>query len=553
MKKLLHQLPHWPKMHEQLSALCQFWGNTTWREHVATCLRGRIPNVERRLKRPFMASLVKWRYETAADVLAQLAPLRDICEHGITAEMFQNTQERALIDEVLGACRDENLWKLIVTMHTWVMGPLGGMRRWGMVCNCSKHRDMRHAGKKAFCSKASRRLHEAADFIEKQRAELDQWIIDFTDEKACGSHYACTLVRGLLVQARALLKTWFHYLSLVPWAFACADTPAGAQNWLDQIQSKPLQEHDPLTQLLANEFLDDLKALAAGGPCAEALAAEVKLLQTAPLDESAGEGYHRGTTQEIQRAAASTTATLKRRSREKQNRRLARWFMKKYKRRGKQIVRFEWRTHHRLLQARRRSRWVPRKMTPHQFWKRMYSEDDKSRDNWNGIVGRMPPPPKPAPAEEAYNLEGLQKEWLSAALVPNNHYSVEDTVHQPTPDGGVEAVPRTQHFTVISTASGSSRPHNMPTHESGVDPMRTARLAVQVQMYEDVKDAVGSPPAGAKLVHRDGEDDWVPITRISTFDVFLIIATGSNEWRPRPSILRVLCGHSQSRRNHWCL
>ena len=98
-------IPNWPAIQLQLSHLCQFVRNKSWRDHVIFCTVGRFARVEV-LLRSFTASLVKWRYETAAKVCAQLSAVRIVCEQFIVPEMFQNTQERLLISAVVDACHD---------------------------------------------------------------------------------------------------------------------------------------------------------------------------------------------------------------------------------------------------------------------------------------------------------------------------------------------------------------------------------------------------------------------------------------------------------------
>ena len=518
MKKLLHMIPHWPMVHDQLSSLCQFWRNVTWRDHVRTLLQGTVPGVQSTLK-SFTASLVKWRYETAAVVFDQLAKLDGVRQH-VKVFMFENTQQRALVEQAIASCEDDVLWKLIVTVNLWVLKPLESMRHWGMVCDCKECRKLRHEGKKVFCAKASRRLHQSWDFIQKQITAFDDWINKFNESHAFNNHHVFSITRTLMIQAIALMKTWFSYLNCVPWLFACADEPVKAQLCVDQIASKDLQYHDPLTQSMANEFGEDLRVVAAGGPVSPGLRKEIDRIRTTPLDESPGEGYHRGTTHEKQRAAASTMVTLKRKTREKQVLALARWFMSRHKRRGRGVVRHDWRTHTRLLQVRKDKLWVARKIKPSDFYKRVYREDKMANEDWTLIVGRMRQPKKPPAAEETPDKrEGLQREWLQGALVPNVHYSVTDAVSEHATDGSTTEVERTQYFGLLNVASGSKRPHAMETHETGDDAMRVARLAMQVQFYEPVPETGVAGP-DAVVVHREGDIVWTSINAISHFDAF---------------------------------
>ena len=89
------------------------------------------------LLKAFTASLAKWRYETAADVLEQLSRYEQLRKH-IKGFMFTDTQEKELLQVVIAAFADDLLWALILAVSVNVMTPLEGMRRWGMVCPCEK-------------------------------------------------------------------------------------------------------------------------------------------------------------------------------------------------------------------------------------------------------------------------------------------------------------------------------------------------------------------------------------------------------------------------------
>ena len=64
----------WPVVLGKLRALCTFWGNPTWKDHVKYALRGRADIDLTPLGKGFTASFAKWRYETVNTVLSALAP-----------------------------------------------------------------------------------------------------------------------------------------------------------------------------------------------------------------------------------------------------------------------------------------------------------------------------------------------------------------------------------------------------------------------------------------------------------------------------------------------
>ena len=351
-------IPDYPKFSGQLSALVQFFSNESWRMHTYKMLHGKgVPGASVLLK-AFTASLAKWRYETAANVLEQLSRYEQLRKH-IKGFMFTDTQEKELLQVVIAAFADDLLWALILAVSVNVITPLEGMRHWGLVCPCEQHIQARREGKKVFCDWASRRLHQAPQFIRERRKDWEAWIDQFDIDDAGGFHVVFSIVRALMLQASALMQTWFAYLDKMPWRIADADNQVGAQACVDQINAKPTERHDPLTQAISRELMNDLQACAAGQGVSEALRREVKLMRMAPLDEGPGEGYHRGTTQEKNRAAPSTTITLKCKNRHRQSLRLARWFMTKCRRHGREVVRSDWRTATRLLQTAFPKRYVP--------------------------------------------------------------------------------------------------------------------------------------------------------------------------------------------------
>ena len=123
----------------------------------------------------------------------------------------------------------------------------------------------------------------------------------------------------------------------------------GAKAVLFQIQAKPLEEHGTLTRVFVGKFLPDIEALANGQPCSEALERDVRIVNQAPLDETAGEGYHRSTKHEHQRAPASSSQHLLRNTRLPQNLALVKHFVKLGPC-GKAVVQSEWKIWKRVLQ-----------------------------------------------------------------------------------------------------------------------------------------------------------------------------------------------------------
>ena len=169
MKRVAKVAPTWPDILEKVGRLCTFFRNQTWREYLAVRLSSKIAGVEKLLY-SFTATVAKWRFETIVHTFRQLARLRYVCQH-IREELFANVQDRALLQDVVNACRDTFLWKFIVVTLEHVFNTTEGMRRWGMVCPC--HKQERDEGQTHIqCVNNSRRLPEVWDFVQKEAAAM---------------------------------------------------------------------------------------------------------------------------------------------------------------------------------------------------------------------------------------------------------------------------------------------------------------------------------------------------------------------------------------------
>ena len=155
------------------------------------------------------------------------------------------------------------------------------------------------------------------------------------------------------------------------------------------------------------------------------------------------------------------------------------------------------------------------------------------------IVGRMRPsrPVVVVVEQTGSTRNALLKEWLSATLSPGERYSVPETVSEPTGDGGVVDVRRTQYFQLLAVAQGSSRPHDMPTHETADDPLHTSQIAVQVRFLTP-KDGVEQSEL-QKVLHFDGDIAWISLARVAPFET---LNTDLMRWRTSlPSVEHECC------------
>ena len=187
-----------------------------------------------------------------------------------------------------------------------------------------------------------RRLRKAWPWIQLRIKEFKQWAKDVTLEACEGSHEFWQLIQAMCKTCASELRLNFKHLGLVPWAFVQAESIEGAKECVRQVRAQPLENHDSVTRDFLRRVGNDLDARAEGGPLTDALAAAVAEIDDAMLDEGPGEGYHRGTNLEKQRAAASTTEHMKRSVRIKGVIRTCRKFMRTHGAAGREAFRYEW-------------------------------------------------------------------------------------------------------------------------------------------------------------------------------------------------------------------
>ena len=112
------------------------------------CLKDK-EDVDSRLFDHFRVQIAKWRFETIPAVQKELLPLRAVCRHHLSEEMFTNAQDKNKIQEVLVAARDEEMWCWTSASYRFVFEPCERARRWGLVCMCEEHQRLRRdEGKK---------------------------------------------------------------------------------------------------------------------------------------------------------------------------------------------------------------------------------------------------------------------------------------------------------------------------------------------------------------------------------------------------------------------
>ena len=360
----------------------------------------------------------------------------------------------------------------------------------------------------------SRRLKRAAERVDRFIAECRQAALNLTVEDCEGDETLFANIATALRQAAGLLELRFKYLKIAPWCFSNADTPEGAARFLSSATSRPLGEQDVLTQYLYYTHCEDLKVVAAGGVCSEALSDEIATINEIPLDESAGEGYHRGTHLTRIRARASKMPYVKMSTRIQQTLRHLKSLIKKGPD-GKRVLRYEWRHWSRVVQTKRRSLWRKKHWPAKMVFERVYRMDEFAEEHWSLVAtpipapGQGPPPGCDTRREADHERVGLRIEYLQDVLKPQEWYRVDVPVTDQDEHGAIVRRTEQRYFQLLQKTSTRSRPKLMPTVASWEDPVLRNRLALNIQesSVRPLPEEAGGE--GLLLVYPDANPRWV--------------------------------------------
>ena len=330
-----------------------------------------------------------------------------------------------------------------------------------------------------------------------------------------------------LRQTASLLDLRFKYLKVVPWNFAHADSRDGAALFLAGATSRPLAQQDALTQYLYSTHRDALEVVVAGGICPPLLLEEVSVVNETPLDESAGEGYHRSTHLTRVRARACKTPYIKMSTRLNQNMDQLKSFLRKGEA-GKRVIRYEWRRWSRVLQVKRRSLWRKRHWPASKVFERVYRMDAFSDEDWSSVVVSIPAPGQgkdprgesAAAAVSGSQLEACRIEYLLDVLKPPEWYQVQVPVTAQNDHGDVEERLEPRRFQLLHMTSSKSRPKLMPTIQSWEDPALHKRLALHIQESSLIPLPDKGAGDGSVVVYPDADPRWVSYEDIGPWDAF---------------------------------
>ena len=120
-------------------------------------------------------------------------------------------------------------------------------------------------GKHLQCPMNGRRMRKVWEFIQDQIKQFKAWALAITIHDCEGDEVLLELMRAMLRLTATTMMTRCKYFSLVPWRFATCDTQAGARECLNQVRSRPLEEHDPATRDVWQRIETDVVDMAEHG------------------------------------------------------------------------------------------------------------------------------------------------------------------------------------------------------------------------------------------------------------------------------------------------
>ena len=352
-------------------------------------------------------------------------------------------------------------------------------------------------------------MRHAWSRVSREIQKLRRLADNLTVEECEGDAYLVTEVVAALRVAASLLEMRFKYLNVVPWNFSNADTPEGAMRFLEGARSLPFEQQDPLTQFLYYTYGDDLDKRAAGDDCPQSLQAEVDTVNDSPLDESAGEGYHRSTHCTRIRARNSSTAYVKQSTRTAQNIAQLKGLIRAGNR-GKMVLRYEWRNWSRVLQVRKKGWWRSLRMPAQHVFDAVYHQDFKAEEAWGAVASTIPAPGQgvtPLTSVGGENKDSLRIEYLLDVLETSRWYQVEVPEACMAEHGGVAERKVRRQMQLVAMSSVKSRPRLMPTVETHEDPVVIRKLALHVQ---EVSVLPGPErEEGSIVVYTDANPRWI--------------------------------------------
>ena len=187
---------------------------------------------------------------------------------------------------------------------------------------------------------------------------------------------------------------------------------------------------------------------------------------------------------------------------------------RKYGKRGRAVVRYEYRNWQRVLQYSAKHRWRVRRMKRQDVLSRIYREDAKADEDWTAIANKVPLD-RPLPPHEATTRESLEREYLQTVLTPLQFYSVEVDIERQDEAGGLVKSTDNRYFQVLGAQTSQTRERTMHTVRSADDVTQQNGMLVQILWMDrwyaaDHDDAV--------RVYAVDDPEWVHPQEIADFD-----------------------------------
>ena len=367
--------------------------------------------------------------------------------------------------EVLAACKDTEFWSWATCAEKELFRELEMFRRWSMICPCCPRTTPEERKIAAKCTMKSRRLHQASGEVQRRLEAFSNRANGIRNPDCEGFGSLRVVISSCLRLASTELSRRFKYLSKVPWTFVLCDTRGGAVDFLSQADAFPMPQQDELTQRLISRFRGDLEVVANGGALSDALRNEIDIFRHIPLDESAGEGYHRSSHHTKNRAPAARAAYIKQEMRLAESIERCRTFIKNHGSVGRQVFNFEYNNFRRILQTSSRRKIRSVRMTADAVYSRIYREDDIAKVNWESVCVRCPVVPA-RPMLQITNSVQIQREYLLSVFHRFSWYHVVSP-REPIPGAilDVHGPPdeEERYFQVLAVQTARSRPKTMPT------------------------------------------------------------------------------------------
>ena len=364
----------WPENLNRIRALSRFYRNGTWREFLAQ----RFPNQEctAPLEKTTWISFAKWRYATVPAAMKGLLRVRTLTQDKLESSLFIDTQEKELIKEVLEASNAAGFWRWMQAMWYYVLMPLEHLRRWSMVSDCCAA--ARRLNRNHTCKRNGRRLGTALGRVERAIKYFRETARDLKQEDVENDKPLCIEIMFICRALVEMLKTKFAWLWQLPYYFIHCLTVPGATRCLELLDEFPHEQHTCTSQWWNTHLRGDLESVKAGNEPSQKLRLEHSRMENSSLDETPGEGWHRGTTHDHTRAARATREHLIACQRQKQNTAMFLKVLRKHKDRGKRVLEFEWRNFKRVLNKPLSQRRIFQRvrMKDRPFYRKFYRLDE---------------------------------------------------------------------------------------------------------------------------------------------------------------------------------